>query len=66
MDWMEETRERRADPHNLWREVRSVIVFGLNYGPDSDPTGILEKQGQGRDFSLCPATATIMTSSRAG
>ena len=43
MAWMEETRERRADPRVLWSEVRSIAVFGLNYGPENDPRGILEK-----------------------
>ncbi|MBT9372197.1 tRNA epoxyqueuosine(34) reductase QueG [Rhizobium sp. CSW-27] len=43
MAWMEETRERRADPRVLWGEVRSIVMFGLNYGPDEDPRGILEK-----------------------
>ncbi|QRM53971.1 tRNA epoxyqueuosine(34) reductase QueG [Sinorhizobium sp. BG8] len=41
MEWMEETEERRADPRTLWSEVRSVVMFGLNYGPDEDPTAIL-------------------------
>lgn len=40
---MEETRDRRADPRVLWSETRSIAVFGLNYGPDEDPRGILEK-----------------------
>ncbi len=43
MEWMEETRERRGDPRTLWSDVRSVAVFGLNYGPDEDPRGILGK-----------------------
>ncbi|MDK4740832.1 tRNA epoxyqueuosine(34) reductase QueG [Rhizobium sp. CNPSo 3464] len=43
MAWMEETRERRADPHMLWGDVRSIAVFGLNYGPEEDPRGILQK-----------------------
>lgn len=43
MSWMEETRERRGDPRVLWSETRSIAVFGLNYGPDEDPRGILEK-----------------------
>lgn len=43
MDWMAETRERRGDPLTLWSEVRSVVVFGLNYGPEEDPRGILDK-----------------------
>ncbi|MGR9079099.1 epoxyqueuosine reductase [Rhizobium leguminosarum] len=43
MDWMAETRDRRGDPRTLWREVRSVVVFGLNYAPEEDPRGILDK-----------------------
>ncbi|MBM7044344.1 MULTISPECIES: tRNA epoxyqueuosine(34) reductase QueG [Rhizobium] len=43
MSWMEETRDRRGDPRVLWSETRSIAVFGLNYGPDEDPRGILEK-----------------------
>lgn len=37
MIWMEETAERRARPENLWSEVRSVIMVGINYGPRTDP-----------------------------
>ncbi|MBY3414322.1 tRNA epoxyqueuosine(34) reductase QueG [Rhizobium laguerreae] len=43
MDWMAATRDRRGDPRTLWSEVRSVVVFGLNYAPDEDPRGILDK-----------------------
>ncbi|MBX4932870.1 tRNA epoxyqueuosine(34) reductase QueG [Rhizobium bangladeshense] len=43
MEWMAETRERRADPLTLWGAVRSVVVFGLNYAPDEDPRSILDK-----------------------
>ncbi|WJR68399.1 tRNA epoxyqueuosine(34) reductase QueG [Neorhizobium sp. CSC1952] len=43
MAWMAETRERRADPKALWSEVRSIVLFGLNYGPDEDPRGILDR-----------------------
>ncbi|MGO7906598.1 tRNA epoxyqueuosine(34) reductase QueG [Rhizobium leguminosarum] len=43
MDWMAETRDRRGDPRTLWSEVRSVVVFGLNYAPDEDPRSILDK-----------------------
>ncbi|MBB3442632.1 tRNA epoxyqueuosine(34) reductase QueG [Rhizobium sp. BK379] len=43
MEWIAETRERRGDPRTLWSDVRSVAVFGLNYGPDEDPRGILGK-----------------------
>ncbi|MBP2463177.1 MULTISPECIES: tRNA epoxyqueuosine(34) reductase QueG [unclassified Rhizobium] len=43
MDWMAETRERRGDPKALWSEVRSIVMFAMNYGPDEDPRGIVEK-----------------------
>lgn len=41
MDWMEETRARRGDPRVLWSEVRSIVLFGMNYGPDEDPRAVL-------------------------
>jgi epoxyqueuosine reductase len=43
MEWMAETRERRGDPRTLWSDVKSVVVFAMNYGPEEDPRGILEK-----------------------
>jgi epoxyqueuosine reductase len=43
MEWMAETRDRRGDPRTLWSDVRSIVVFGLNYGPDEDPREILTK-----------------------
>jgi epoxyqueuosine reductase len=47
MSWMATTAERRADPRALWPEVRSVIMLGLNYGPDHDPLEILKARGRG-------------------
>ena len=37
MDWLAETAERRGNPRALWRQVRSIALFGLNYGPQGDP-----------------------------
>ena len=42
MGWMEETVERRAHPHGMWREARSAVVLGMNYGPEVDPLVTLE------------------------
>ena len=42
MDWLAQNPERRADPRGLWPDVRSVIMLGVNYGPDQDPLKILE------------------------
>ena len=44
MVWMESTAERRASPVALWPDVRSVIMLGLNYGPDEDPLAILKRK----------------------
>ena len=43
MQWMEETKARRSDPRVLWPEVRSILMLGMNYGPDDDPMRVLEK-----------------------
>jgi len=47
MAWMETTAGRRGDPRALWPEVRSIIMLGLNYGPDRDPLAILRARGLG-------------------
>ncbi|WP_407049588.1 tRNA epoxyqueuosine(34) reductase QueG [Methyloraptor flagellatus] len=47
MGWMAETVERRGSPRGLWPEVRSVIVLGLDYGPDEDPLGVLAEREAG-------------------
>lgn len=44
MDWLAAQPERRVDPRGLWSDVRSVIMLGVNYGPDSDPLAILEQR----------------------
>jgi epoxyqueuosine reductase len=47
MAWMAETAERRAAPNGLWPEVRSVIMLGVNYGPDENPLGRLSERAIG-------------------
>ncbi len=47
MDWMEETEERRGDPRRLWDEARSVILLGVNYGPELDPMALLAEKNIG-------------------
>jgi epoxyqueuosine reductase len=46
MVWMAETAERRASPAALWPDVRSVIMLGMNYGPDEDPLAILRERSR--------------------
>ena len=47
MDWMETTAARRGDPRALWPQARSVIMLGVNYGPDADPLAILQQRDRG-------------------
>jgi epoxyqueuosine reductase len=47
MDWLAAHPERRADPRALWSAVRSVIMLGVNYGPDENPLSILEQRTRG-------------------
>lgn len=37
MQWMADRLHHRYEPAALWPECRSVIVLGMNYGPDTDP-----------------------------
>ena len=37
MTWMETRQDERARPQALWAEAQSVIMLGVNYGPDTDP-----------------------------
>ena len=47
MEWMETRQAERADPVALWQGARSVIVLGLNYGPQFDPLEILARKDRG-------------------
>ncbi|MBB1090159.1 tRNA epoxyqueuosine(34) reductase QueG [Rhodopseudomonas palustris] len=47
MAWLADRPERRADPRVMWSEVRSVIMLGVNYGPQSDPRHILGAKDRG-------------------
>jgi len=44
MDWIGETQERRASPKALWPEVQSLILLGMNYGPENNPLALLEEK----------------------
>ena len=47
MGWMPETAERRRSAQALWPDVRSIVVLGMNYGPQDDPLAILERPDRG-------------------
>ncbi len=41
MDWLEDHAARRSSPATLWPDVRSIVMLGMNYGPDGDPLATL-------------------------
>jgi len=47
MDWLVEKADRRRQPNALWPSARSIIMLGLNYGPDADPLSRLAQVGKG-------------------
>lgn len=47
MDWLETTFDRRKSPKALWPDVKSIIVLGMNYGPDRDPLETLSQPDAG-------------------
>ncbi|MFA9459483.1 tRNA epoxyqueuosine(34) reductase QueG [Thiohalorhabdus methylotrophus] len=58
MGWLARHADRRGDPRTLWPEAATVIVVGMNYGPDHDPledlehpdTGMISVYARGRDY----------------
>ena len=47
MAWLATTAERRRDPRALWPDVRTIVMLGINYGPDDDPLAILKQRTRG-------------------
>jgi epoxyqueuosine reductase len=47
MDWLARTQERRANPSALWPQARSILLLGLNYGPDKNPLALLNERSRG-------------------
>lgn len=47
MEWMTKNTDRRTSPRNLWSEVNSIIVLGLNYAPAESPALALERVNRG-------------------
>jgi epoxyqueuosine reductase len=47
MGWMSARPERRSDPQTLWPHVRTIVMLGLNYGPEHDPTAVLAHPDRG-------------------
>ncbi len=47
MDWMARRTGQRADPQQLWPEAKSIVVLGVNYGPEGDPLEHLGVKSKG-------------------
>jgi epoxyqueuosine reductase len=47
MDWLADTAERRGHPNAMWPGGRSVIMLGMNYGPDENPLDGLADRASG-------------------
>ncbi|MHA7873463.1 MAG: tRNA epoxyqueuosine(34) reductase QueG [Hyphococcus sp.] len=47
MDWLAARAQQRSDPRALWPDAKSVIMLGMNYGPDADPLRALEQKSAG-------------------
>ena len=47
MSWMADKADRRADPHVLWPDTRSIVMAAMNYGPDADPLDALGRPARG-------------------
>jgi epoxyqueuosine reductase len=47
MDWLKTSADRRTDPRVMWSGVRSIVMLGMNYGPDTDPLAILKQRERG-------------------
>ncbi|HMK68154.1 MAG TPA: tRNA epoxyqueuosine(34) reductase QueG [Stellaceae bacterium] len=58
MGWLAARSAERGDPRTLWPEARSVVVLGMNYGPEEDPMtplqdpvrGTISVYARGRDY----------------
>jgi epoxyqueuosine reductase len=51
MAWMKDKAERRGDPLVLWPDVKSIIMIGMNYGPEDNPLDIKKNKSDG-DISI--------------
>lgn len=58
MSWLEDSQDRRSTPTSMWKDARSAIVLGVNYGPEENPMANLDKAllgnisvyARGRDY----------------
>lgn len=46
MAWLAANADRRASLQVLWPDVRSILMLGMNYAPQSDPLAATEKKSR--------------------
>ncbi len=46
MDWLAGKAHQRADPCVLWPEVRSIVMLGMTYAPETDPLAAACERGR--------------------
>ncbi len=47
MAWLATNADRRRSPTRLWPEVRSIVMLGMSYAPETDPLDALEHPSRG-------------------
>jgi epoxyqueuosine reductase len=47
MQWIADTIERRSHPKNMWKEAKTAIILGSNYGPQINPLNKLKYKSYG-------------------
>ncbi len=58
MEWMATHAERRRSPQSLWPDVRSIVMLGMSYAPETNPLealdhpmrGAISVYAQGKDY----------------
>ena len=58
MEWMATHAERRRSPQHLWPDVRSIVMLGMSYAPETNPLealdqpmrGAISVYAQGKDY----------------
>jgi epoxyqueuosine reductase len=58
MEWMATHAERRRSPQHLWPDVRSIVMLGMSYAPETNPLEALDQPiraaisvyAQGKDY----------------
>lgn len=59
MSWLAESAERRANPRHLWPDAKTIVMLGMNYGPEVNPLATIAKKNVERSLST-PDIETIM------